>query len=141
MARKILFMASSDLAVVALKKKDLHNLGAFEAEGQICVDGGARRGHLVKPLGTTRIRVIMPEEPLAKLIVLDAHREDHRKPLQSVIASSRRKAGFLGEEKRPRKQWNLSPLHDEQRENGAAGYGKTSSSESQLGPLHLRLHG
>ena len=89
-ARKLLFLASSRTAEEALRQGKLRSLGAHSAEGLVWIDGRVRKEHLAVLLGITRIPVIMVEEPLAKLIMQDAHRQDHRKSTNDMMARARR---------------------------------------------------
>ena len=52
----------------------------------VVVSGRAKKETLARLLGLEELVVVMPQEPLAKIIMQDAHREDHRRTPQDVIA-------------------------------------------------------
>ena len=52
----------------------------------VVVSGRAMKATLAMLLGLEELVVVMPQEPLAKMVMQDAHREDHRRTPQDVIA-------------------------------------------------------
>jgi uncharacterized membrane protein len=91
-ARRLVILASSPSAAAALAKGKLTSLGAFQFEGVVWLDGRLRGEDLAVALGKQRLPIILPEEPLARLIIEDAHREDHRLSSNDVVGRSRREA-------------------------------------------------
>ena len=89
-AKKILIWASSSTAVQALEKGDLSSLGAKLRGGIVWVSGRIRKEEMAKILGVEELPVVISSEPLAQMILQEAHREDHSRDPQSVVARARR---------------------------------------------------
>lgn len=53
------------------------------------VSGRAKKATLARLLGLEEL-VVMPQEPLAKIVMQDTHREDHWRTPQDMIARARR---------------------------------------------------
>ena len=86
MARKLQFLAAAPSALDALRKGDLESLGAQEQGGQVWINARIRKEDLARLLGTDKLRVIMPSERLAHLIMTLAHEEDHRLNPTDIMA-------------------------------------------------------
>ena len=54
------------------------------------VSDRAKRATLVRLLGLEELVVVMPREHLAKIVMQDTHREDHRRTPPDVIARERK---------------------------------------------------
>jgi hypothetical protein len=75
--RAIQFAVSAESALQALRRGELQSLGAQERRGEVWISTRIRKKDLARLLGTLELRIIMPTERLARLIVTDAHQEDH----------------------------------------------------------------
>ena len=89
-AKKLLLLASSESAQKALEAGTLLSLGAQYKGGMVVVSGRAKKATLARLLGLEELVVVMPQEQLAKIVMQDAHRKDHRRTPQDVIARARR---------------------------------------------------
>ena len=58
----------------------------------VVVIGRTKKATLARLLGIVELVVVMPQEPLAKIIKQSLHREDHSRTPQDVIARARRHA-------------------------------------------------
>ena len=93
-ARKLQLLACSVSAREALEQGKLLSLGAQhnsrEGQGTVVVDGRLKRADLARLLGIKDLVVIMPSGKLARLVMTDAHKEDHRRSAQDDTARARR---------------------------------------------------
>ena len=89
-ARRLQIAASSESARAALEVGKLHSLGALEKNGVVYVSGRVRKEQMAEIVGREELAVIMPREKLAGLVMKDAHKEDHRRSPQDVMARARR---------------------------------------------------
>ena len=89
-ARKLQVLASSKSAVEALEKGVLLSLGAERSGGRVIVRGRARKADLARLLGVEELPVVMCSETLARVVMQDAHREDHRRDPKDVLARARK---------------------------------------------------
>ena len=89
-AKKLLILASSGSAREALAAGKLESLGAQAKGGVVVVCGRAKKAVLARLLGLEELLVVMPSEQLARRVMEDSHREDHRKTPQDILARSRR---------------------------------------------------
>ena len=89
-AKMICIWAHSDSAREAMEKGKLLSLGARKKGGLVVIDGRVRKEDLARLLGISEIPLIMPQEPLARMVLTDAHREDHNRDTQYVIVRARR---------------------------------------------------
>ena len=89
-AKKIILWAHSGSAFEALEAGELLSLGAKKAGGLVIVDGRVKEEDLARILGKNVLPIILNKEPLARLILRDAHREDHNMDPQYIIARSRK---------------------------------------------------
>ena len=89
-AKNIILWAHSKSAHDALARNELLSLGAKSVGGLVVVDGRVRKEELARLLGKAVLPIIMIQEPLAELIIQDAHNEDHNLDPQYLIARSRK---------------------------------------------------
>ena len=52
----------------------------------VIVDGRVRKAELARILGLEELCVVLPEERLANLVMMEAHKEDHSNTPQDVMA-------------------------------------------------------
>ena len=95
-ARVLQFMVSMEPTFKALGKVDLAPLRPVVDRGIVYVRG---RGdsELMSLLGVPRLPVLARESRLAKLIMWEAHNEDHRSTATDVLARSRHRAWIIRE--------------------------------------------
>ena len=86
-ARRLQITADSESSRVALEAGKLRSIGALQRNG---VSGRVRKEHMAEIVGREELAVVMPKERLARLVIEDAHREDHRRLPQDVMARARR---------------------------------------------------
>ena len=79
-----------------MKQGKLQGLGAVERGGIVWVRGRVRGEELARLLGMSELPVILAKEPLARSILSKAHRSDHRRSPQDIVARSRRLAWIPG---------------------------------------------
>jgi hypothetical protein len=89
-ARRLQVAAASGTARVALNKGKLQSLGAELRNGVVYISGRVRKEHMAELVGREELAVVMPTEKLARLVMLDAHNQDHRRSPQDVMARARR---------------------------------------------------
>ena len=89
-ARRLQIATSSQSARAALGAGRLRSLGAILRNGVVYVSGRIRKEHMAEIVGREELAVIMPGERLARLVMEDAHKEDHRRSPQDVMARARR---------------------------------------------------
>ena len=78
------------MALKAQEAGTLLSLGAQNKGGMVVVSDRAKRATLARLLGLEELVVVMPQEHLAKIVMQDTHREDHRRTPQEVIARARK---------------------------------------------------
>ena len=95
-------------------------MGSFPARGSLegpfpCWGGGARKvlktasswskeqGALARLLGLKELVGEMPQQPRAKVVMQDNHREDHQRTLQEVIARARKHVWISKDTQRAKK--------------------------------------
>ena len=61
-----------------LRKSSLANLSPFIWEGLPCTRGRLGKSGTMSKLGHKQLIIISPKSPLAKLLMIQAHNEDHR---------------------------------------------------------------
>ena len=83
MAKKLLLLASQESAQKATEAGTLLSLGAYYKGGMVVMSGRNNNLTIAGLLGIEEIVLVMPQEPLAKIIMQDAHREDHRELLRT----------------------------------------------------------
>ena len=88
-ARELQFCAAALASRQALREGRLTSLGAYMDQGEVWVEGRAQAADLARLLGVPRLRIIMPSERLAELILRSCHEEDHRRSPQDAVARSR----------------------------------------------------
>jgi hypothetical protein len=88
-SRHLQFLAAAPSALQALNNGRLLSLGAFVYQGEVWIKARVRGDDLAHLLGIDRLRVVMPEEPLARLVLIQSHSEDHRKGFRDALARSR----------------------------------------------------
>jgi hypothetical protein len=84
------YLVKAPASVLALRAGKLQSLGAKEEKGDVFVIGRLQPDDLQAILGLSRLRVMMPSERLARLVVLGCHEEDHRQDVRDCVARSRR---------------------------------------------------
>ena len=89
-AVQVLLRVASKSAVVALQQGKLRGLGAENRGNIVRVSGRIRGEQLAGLLGSPALPVILPSEPIAKVILHKAHREDHRRGPRDAVARARR---------------------------------------------------
>ena len=89
-ARRLHFLAAAPASLAALRLGKLQSLGAVEEGGEVLVGGRVQPDELRAILGLSTLKVVMPSERLAYLILLACHQEDHRKDVRDCLARSRR---------------------------------------------------
>ena len=89
-ARRLQISACSESACSALEAGKLKSIGALQRNGVVYMSGRVRKEHMAEIVGREELAVIMPRERLARLVMEDAHREDHRRSPQDVMARARR---------------------------------------------------
>ena len=77
-------------------KGRLQGLGAIQRTGAVWVQGRIRGEELSRLLGVAELPVLLASEPLALSILRKAHRSDHRRSPQDIVARSRRLAWIVG---------------------------------------------
>jgi transposase InsO family protein len=92
LAKEMMFVASAPSAVQAFQQDQLLSLGGILRGGEVWIEGRVRKEKLADLLGMSRLRIIMPGEPLAVLITRAAHCQDHRRNYKDVVARVRRLA-------------------------------------------------
>ena len=78
-AKRVLLLVASESAQKALAAGTLLSLGAQAKGGLVVVSGRAQKAILARLLGLEELVGIMPQEALAKIVMQDSHREDHRR--------------------------------------------------------------
>ena len=89
-ARRLQFLVSAPASLLALRSGKLQSLGAVEVQGEVFVTGRVQPDELRAVLGIATLRVIMPTERLAYLVLQSCHKEDHRRDVRDCLARSRR---------------------------------------------------
>ena len=89
-ARRLQVAAASGTAREALKKGKLQSLGAELRNGVVYISGRVRKEQMAELVGREELAVVMPTEKLAKLVMGDAHNQDHRRSPQDVMPRARR---------------------------------------------------
>ena len=78
MARKLIFMSASRKTDVMMKTTDkLVGLGPFWKNGWWWTHGRLGKG-LFKILGVSELTILLPTSRLAEILMLEAHKEDHK---------------------------------------------------------------
>ena len=84
-ARRLQFLCSMNPSMEALKEGKLMSLGAKVVKGMFGMHGRIPKDDLARLLGKESLPVLMPQAPLAKLIMTACHTEDHRLGVVSMI--------------------------------------------------------
>ena len=95
-ATLVLIKCASASARDALTQGKLQGLGVVQRGGTVWVQGRIRKEELSRLLGVTELPVLLATEPLSKAILRKAHRDDHRRSPQDIVARSRRLAWIVG---------------------------------------------
>ena len=77
------------------EKGQFLSLGAKKNDGLIVCQGRFSEDRLLEILGIPYLPILHPSSALSKLVMTHAHKSDHRKGAQSVLAGSRRWAWIL----------------------------------------------
>ena len=144
-AYKILFAASMGPTRSNYQKGKLASLKIFSLGSILYMEGRVGRA-LEHLLGSSRLPVLMPETTLAKLIMWQAHNEDHRRSSADTLARSRERAWIVRGGGIARKVSSACPkcrLESEKTQTADHGeYPRTpADTMSTFHKCQLRLHG
>ena len=90
-ARKVLFIVSMGPTLAAMGRGELNPLRPSLENGIVYVRSRCEKS-LMELLGVSRLPVLLRQSRLARLIMIEAHCEDHRTTHTDVLARSRRRA-------------------------------------------------